>query len=111
MASRGSFASLARELQKVVDDAHVKLQAIAGEGTDRPLANGKWSSRQVLGHLIDSAVNNHHRFIRAQQESPLVFPAYAQQAWVELQGYQDREWTELVSFWYACNGHLAHVIR
>ncbi len=64
----------------------------------------------MIGHLIDSAANNHQRFVRAQQ-GPLVFPPYAQDHWVGCQRYQDRPWDEITGLWYAYNRHLAHVIR
>jgi hypothetical protein len=64
----------------------------------------------VVGHLIDSAANNHHRFVRAQQGDALVFPAYEQDHWVACQRYQDRAWEDLVALWHAYNRHLAHVI-
>jgi hypothetical protein len=72
---------------------------------------GKWSRKQILGHLIDSAANNHQRFVRAQQTERLVIPGYAQEAWVQLQAYGRRPWAELVTLWEAFNLHLAHVIE
>jgi hypothetical protein len=65
---------------------------------------------QVLGHLIDSAANNHQRFVRAQEGRALAFPGYAQDDWVRSQHYEERPWEDLTSFWYAYNRHLAHVI-
>lgn len=73
--------------------------------------SGKWSRKEILGHLIDSAVNNHQRFVRAQFSSPFVWPGYDQEAWVELHGYRSRPWTELVALWAAANRHVAAVIE
>jgi hypothetical protein len=64
----------------------------------------------VLGHLIDSALNNHQRFVRAQLSESLAFPGYEQESWVRVQAYQDGRWPELVALWTALNAHLAHVI-
>jgi hypothetical protein len=64
----------------------------------------------VIGHLIDSATNNHQRFVRAQEAPSLEFPGYEQNHWVGFQRYEDCEWKELVEFWHAYNRHLAHVI-
>jgi len=69
-----------------------------------------WSAKQVLGHLIDSASNNHQRFLRAQFSDDLVFAGYDQEEWVRLQGYQETAWGELLEFWAAYNLHLARVI-
>ena len=64
-----------------------------------------------MGHLIDSASNNHRRFVLAQQQEDLVFPGYAQDAWVAAQRYQDAPWEELVSLWRGFNLHLARVME
>jgi hypothetical protein len=78
--------------------------------TARP-APGKWSPREIIGHLIDSASNNHRRFVLAQQQDDLVFPGYQQDAWVAAQRYQDAPWEELVSLWRGFNLHLARVME
>jgi len=69
-----------------------------------------WSPKEVLGHLIDSAANNHQRFVRAQQTDRLTLPGYDQNHWVASQGYQDADWLHLVSLWTHLNLHLADVI-
>lgn len=56
-------------------------------------------------------MNNHHRFVRAQQGEQLTFPAYGQPHWVSSQGYQERPWLELVDLWRLYSRHLAHVIK
>jgi hypothetical protein len=73
-------------------------------------APGKWSPREIIGHLIDSASNNHGRFVRARFRDDLVFDGYDQDAWVAAQQYQDAPWAELVGLWRAFNLHLAHVM-
>jgi DinB family protein len=87
------------------------LQAISEAESARPRAPGKWSPRQVLGHLIDSAANNHQRFVRARTAEALTFPGYAQEAWVEAQHYNERAWSELVELWTVLNRHLLHVME
>jgi RimJ/RimL family protein N-acetyltransferase len=69
-----------------------------------------WSAKQVLGHLIDSAANNHQRFVRAQFTQDLVFPGYPQEEWVIAQHYQEAYWQELLDLWAAYNLHLARVM-
>jgi len=109
-SDRTPFPRLAKELVRHVDAALPKLRAISASQADQPLAPGKWSPKQVIGHLIDSASNNHQRFVRAQQAPALVFPAYAQDEWVRSQHYEARVWEDLIVFWDAYNRHLAHVI-
>jgi hypothetical protein len=70
-----------------------------------------WSIKEVLGHLVDSAANNHQRFVRAQESGELVLPGYEQDHWVRAQAYQERPWAEIVRLWEVYNRHLAHVIR
>jgi hypothetical protein len=69
----------------------------------------RWTMKEVLGHLIDSASNNHQRFVRGQLASGQVFPGYEQQQWVRVQHYQAARWQDLIDLWRAYNTHLLHV--
>ena len=71
---------------------------------------GKWSPKEIVGHLIDSAANNHQRFVRAQFTDNLVFPGYEQELWVSSQKYNEASWPELVQLWAAYSLHLSHVV-
>jgi DinB superfamily len=88
--------------------AFVTLQDVHARRRPAP---GKWSIKEIVGHLIDSASNNHRRFVEAQGRDDLVFPGYAQDAWVRLQRYQEVPLPELLALWVAFNRHLAHVVR
>jgi hypothetical protein len=77
----------------------------------QPWAPGKWSRKQVLGHLIDSASNNHQRFVRVQLYEGLTLPGYAQDDWVAVQHYQSQPWSQLIELWLAYNRHLLHLMR
>jgi len=74
-------------------------------------APGKWSKKEILGHLIDSATNNHQRFVRMQLTAHLELPGYDQEEWVRLQHYQDRPWREIIDMWQVYNTQLVEVIR
>lgn len=87
------------------------LRGAAPEQTITHPAQGGWSARQLLGHLIDSAANNHGRFVRAQWSDDLICLTYDQEAWVTAQGYQDADWNNLLDLWAAYNLHLARVIE
>jgi len=102
--------TVARNLLATIDVALPKLRAIVDAAAGEPLAPGKWSRKEIIGHLIDSASNNHQRFIRAQQGSRLSFPPYEQNHWSATQHCNERPWADLVSLWHAYNQHLAHVI-
>ncbi len=88
-----------------------QLSALS-EATASVKPNGpeSWSPKQELGHLIDSAANNHIRFVRAALEPEISGNAYAQDGWVDLHGYQQRPWTSTVFFWHAYNTFLADLI-
>ncbi len=105
-----SFAAIAQRLSAELTAATPRLRALTEAQAAKPRAPGKWSSKQILGHLIDSASNNHQRFVRGQLTSTLVDPGYAQREWVESQRYEDRSWSDLVELWSAYNRHLVHVI-
>ena len=89
----------------------IRLVAIADEKAATRPAAGKWSPKEVIGHLIDSASNNHGRFVRAQAVDDLVFAGYDQDAWVRLQRYNDRPWMDLLSLWRSYNGHIAAIVE
>jgi len=76
-----------------------------------PLADGKWSAKQVIGHLIDSASNNHQRFVRANFTDDLVFPGYDQERWVTLGRYADAPWLSLLTLWRELNLQIARVME
>jgi hypothetical protein len=97
------------DFRQTTEDGKQRLLAISPEDA-RVGAPGKWSPKQIVGHLIDSAANNHARFVRAQFTSDLVCPGYEQDAWVDTQKYNDAPWSDLVDLWAAYNRHLAHVV-
>jgi len=69
-----------------------------------------WCAREVVGHLIDSACNNHRRFILGQTPGLPKFDGYDGDVWVARQQYVDESWADIVSLWAAYNRHLRHVI-
>ena len=98
------------DLLTAVDRAVPALLALGGERSRAQPAPGKWSPREVIGHLVDSASNNHQRFVRAQLQDDLIFPGYEQEAWVRLLRYAESPWRDLVALWAGFNRHIAHVM-
>jgi hypothetical protein len=99
------------ELLAVVDEFEKKISAIAEtEFTAKPLAN-KWSKKEVLGHLIDSAQNNLRRFIVGQYESTPPNITYEQDFWVNANGYQQMKKDDVISFWKLINQRIAAVLE
>ena len=101
---------LSQKLLSVIDVAEPRLREIGELESAKPVLPGGWSRKQVLAHLIDSASNNHQRFVRAVQQDSLDFPGYDQEGNIRVQSPQDVGWPLLVSLWAAYNRYLAHVI-
>src|SRR4051794_20827514 len=88
-----------------------KLVDISDIDASHKPAPDKWCKKEVLGHLIDSAGNNHQRFVRCQQVERLEFPEYDQNPWVASQAYGTEPWADLVNLWLLLNRHLLHIVR
>ena len=101
---------LSARLLSVVDAAEPRLRQISGLDSSKALLAGGWSCKQVMGHLVDSASNNHQRFVRAAIQPSLDFPGYDQDGNAAVQAFQEADWLLLVSLWAAYNRYLAHVI-
>lgn len=69
--------------------------------------------KQILGHLIDSAANNHQRMVRLQYNEKLIFPDYQQDndLWIALQDYQNEDWNTIIQLWKFYNIHMIQVIK
>jgi hypothetical protein len=102
---------LAAALRSEVERAADGFRRLTEDDVLRDRGRGKWTRKEILGHLIDSAVNNHQRLVRAQFSDPFVWPGYDQQAWVQVQRYRERPWLELVELWAGLNRHLAAIIE
>jgi len=102
--------NLIEDFKRAVNESYERLAGLAEAESAEPISPGKWSRRELLGHLIDSASNNHQRFVRAQIDGGLTFPDYKQNDWVERQGYKDESWADLVLLWKSYNQHMLHII-
>lgn len=101
---------LSDQLRCLVEAAEPGLQQIPESERMRPALQGGWSRKQVLGHLIDSASNNHQRFVRAMLQPSLDFPGYDQEGNIRVQAVQEADWGLLVLLWAGYNRYLAHLI-
>jgi hypothetical protein len=86
------------------------LRRIGEEELARKPLLDKWSKKEILGHLIDSASNNHQRFIRVQFED-IPWIAYDQNQWNRASRYKNMECAHLISFWALYNKHLLEILR
>ena len=109
-----SSSGLADLIEGAVREYLPLLRAIPdGPETARPIRpSGKgWSRREELGHLIDSAVNNHQRFMRAPLGTEYSGPGYDADAWVAAHRYVETPWPALVDAWQAHNAVLVPLVR
>jgi hypothetical protein len=98
------------ELRRVIDGAEPRLLEVSEAESLTPVLKGGWSRKQLIGHLIDSASNNHQRFVRAMLQGALEFPHYDQAGNVRVQVVEEADWLVLVSLFVSYNRYLAHVI-
>ncbi len=109
--TRTEIEKISNELVDMIDSAYEQLLHVDEMQASTKPAPDKWSKKEIIGHLIDSASNNHQRFVRAPRESVFVFPAYAQDYWIDRQSYNDWLWPDLLQLWRLYNFHIAHVCR
>ena len=109
MSERASYQQFLHDFEDTVRAATVRLQAISAADSEKH-GTGEWSRKEILGHLIDSAANNHQRFVRAQFTGDLAFPGYDGDQWVDAQQYTNVRWPDLIDLWRAYNLHLVHVV-
>jgi hypothetical protein len=104
-------AELSERLAGVLRDAMPWLVTISEAEASVPERPDKWSAKQVMGHLTDSAVNNLAKIIRIQIETEPDLLGYEQVAWVNLEHYTEREWAQVLALWFALNEHVAWTVR
>ncbi len=103
--------NVADDLRKTLEFVIPMLKNIPdSDASFKPMPN-KWSKKEILGHLIDSACNNQQKFVRTMAESEAIFVGYEQDFWVESQKYNSADWQNLIDFWNAYNLHIADIIE
>lgn len=105
-----AFDSLAGELRAVIRSASPALATLPAASVSAKPDPARWSKLEILGHLIDSACNNHQRFVRAALDRELHFPRYEQEGWARVQAYAVGDWDMLLVLWTTYNEHLANLI-
>jgi DinB superfamily len=103
-------AELSERMAAVLRSAMPWLLTLSEAEASVPEREGKWSAKQVIGHLTDSAVNNLARIVRMQIETDPSLSGYEQMEWVRLQHYAEREWSQVLALWFALNEHVAWMV-
>ncbi len=111
-----TFESISQELLSLLDEWESKLQTLPVQVITERRNSQHRTIKQIVGHMVDSASNNTHRVIHLQyQQSPLIFPDYANlgnnDRWIAIQNYQEEDWENLIQLWKYSNIHFCHVIQ
>lgn len=106
-----AMVSVITELEQLVAEFSSKINSVPdAEFSAKPLP-GKWSQKEILGHLIDSAHNNLRRFICGQYERVPPKIIYEQDFWVTANGYQDAKKDEVILLWKLVNLRICHILK
>lgn len=98
-------------LKNHIDKVPAKFAEFSDDEASTSPAPGKWSKKDILGHLIDSACNNHSRFVRSAFEpEPITLVKYAQDDWVSIQNYTGENTADIVALWKAYNQHILNIL-
>lgn len=101
-----------QRLENLLNSKYTQLQAIPEDIMSRPVSEGKWSTKVIMGHLCDSAINNIQRFVRIQFEpQPFIITPYQQNNWVQAQHYDKMSARDIIDFWKSLNLHIVRILR
>ncbi|MDR2222639.1 MAG: DinB family protein [Flavobacteriaceae bacterium] len=97
------------KLQYYIDVLPAKLEEFTEEDFAYKATADKWSKKEIVGHLIDSATNNHHRFVRGQfEDNPVI--SYEQNDWVTATAYQNMPQELVIKTWKMYNAFLLEIV-
>jgi hypothetical protein len=97
------------ELLSIVNSYSERFQTFSENEFSAKPNPSKWSKKEVVGHLIDSAQNNLRRFIVGQYESVPPKITYEQDFWVAANGYQNLSKADVIDLWKLTNYSIANV--
>jgi hypothetical protein len=104
--------SLAKSFEQVLSYEYVNLRVLTDDQAAlRPAGADSWSRKEELGHLIDSAINNHVRFAAASLQTEFSGPPYEQDGWVRAHGYHEMAWSSLLESWRQHNELLLRLVK
>jgi len=101
---------IAKDLEAIISQYLPALKSLDGSHLAYKPSPSKWSKKELIGHMIDSAQSNIRRFIVAQyEEIPTI--NYNQDKWVAIAGYQQWNSNELIDLWYLLNRQICEVLN
>lgn len=107
------FSNITDGILRYIEDWEQKLVDLPVDTITQKRNRQNRTIKQILGHLIDSAANNHQRMVRLQYNEKLVFTDYQQDndLWIALQDYQNEDWNTIIQLWKFYNLHMIQVIK
>jgi len=100
-----------QKLERLLDEISARMRKLSKEELLTPRAAGKWSRQQIIGHLVDSALNNLKRFCEIQfLQQPYVVQRYHQNELVEVNHYQDMPLEQLLNLWLTLNRQIIFMV-
>jgi hypothetical protein len=101
--------NVVNELRSVVEAYSQKFYQISDSDFSAKLNPVKWSKKEVIGHLVDSAQNNLRRFIVGQYDhQPNII--YQQDFWVQANNYQHAKKDDVIELWRLINNQIAAIL-
>lgn len=101
-----------KEQRELITNAYAKLQQIDESVAGAKPMPGKWSKKEILGHLCDSCINNYYRFMHLQHSvDTFVLTQYRQDEWVSIRDYQADTWSNILNQWYALHQALLIILE
>jgi len=113
MSVNTDFTNITDGVCQVIESWEQRLALLSENTISNKRNKQNRTIKQLLGHLVDSASNNHQRMVRLQYNENLVFPDYTQDndLWIVLQDYQHTDWNNLIMLWKSFNLHIVHIIN
>jgi len=105
--------NLNNELNSITSRFYNKYRDLDNKTTSKRLAADRWTLKEIMGHLIDSASNNHQRFVRLQITEKLIFPDYSKDnsKWLEIENYNEMNFSDILLLWRQYNVLLGNIIK
>lgn len=100
----------AKELDNIIESFKDDYMNLNESLTEIRISDDKWTLKEIIGHLIDSASNNHQRFIRLKLSNELEFPDYKNDEWLQIHNYNNMKFSELLSLFFYYNKLMVNII-
>lgn len=106
----GLMENISKELDNIIELFKKDYLNLDESLTELRVADDKWTLKEIIGHLIDSASNNHQRFVRLKLSREIEFPDYNNSEWLQSQSHNNMRFSELLLLFFYYNKLIVHII-